>query len=162
MSIERRSSELGHQQTNLTKRLSLFDDDESAAPLVVEIEALSRQRQLLARERDELVMQREGWETAQQRLEDFEYWCRVQAANLGTLTYEQKRLALHALNSSVRVWSTEHDPRYAITLELEGLVPGQALNGLHPASDGDHDLAHVDGYSSRGCARLVALRADRL
>ena len=96
-------------------------------------------------------MQREGWETAQQRLEDFEYWCRIQAANLGTLTYEQKRLALHALNGSVRVWSTEHDPRYAFTLELEGLVPGQALNGPRPASGGDHVLAHVDGYSSRGC-----------
>src|SRR5215217_2096471 len=40
-SVDRRLSELARQRNNLTKRLALFDDEESAAPLAVEISALS-------------------------------------------------------------------------------------------------------------------------
>ncbi len=36
--------------------------------------------------------------------------------NLETLSSEQKRLALQAVNARARVEATVHDPRYAITL----------------------------------------------
>ena len=160
--IERRLTTIGRQRSNLTKRLALLDDEETAAYLIVEIEALTKELRHLEKDRDAVKAVREGWAAAQHQLEDLEYWCRLQAANLGTLTYEQKRLALHALNAEVRVWATGHNPRYAISLHLDGLVPSSPTSGPRSGGDACPAVAHVDDYSPRGCARRAGHRVGRL
>ena len=65
-----------------------------------EIGSLTEQRRQLEKERDDLVDQRDGWAAAQDRLRDLEDWCRVQAANLGTLTFDQQQLALLARSAA--------------------------------------------------------------
>jgi site-specific DNA recombinase len=160
-SIDRRLAEINRQCANLTKRLALFDDEEAAAPLVVEINSLTGQRRQLERERDDLAVARDSWEIAQDRLTDLEYWCRLQAANLGTLTYDQKRLAMHALNAEARVWSTGHDPRYAITLQLDHITTPYPISDPRWAADASPSPVHVDDHSSRGCARRDARLAGQ-
>jgi site-specific DNA recombinase len=160
--IDRRLEEINRQCTNLTKRLALFDDEEAAAPIIVEINALTGQRRQLERERDDLAAARHSWELAQDRLTDLEYWCRLQAANLGTLTYDQKRLALHALNAEARVWSTEHDPRYTITLQLDDIANSYPISDPRWGAGAYPSPVHVDDHSSRGCAKQGGHRAGRL
>jgi site-specific DNA recombinase len=161
-SVERRLLELARQRTNLTKRLALFDDEESAAPLVVEISALSEQIRQLQDDRSRLEDERRSWELSQHQLADLEYWCRVQAENLQSLTYDQKRLALRALDVRARVWASDHDPRYVITVSLDGLLPIGRASDLRTAAGDDLDAARVDDCSRRGCARPAGRRAGRL
>ena len=59
-----------------------------------------------------------SWREAQQRLEDLAIWCRTVAANLGNLTYEEKRLALTALQIKVKLYPEGHDPRFEITAAI--------------------------------------------
>ena len=95
------------------------------------------------------------------RMADLEYWCRVQAQNLQQLTYDQKRLALRALNVEANVWATDHDPRFTVTLQLDGLVRDAASD---PRLDDDVDPAEVrvDDCTRRGCARRGGRRGGRL
>ena len=117
---------------------------------------------MLVIQRDELEAQRAGWATSQQRLNDLESWCRLQARNLDTLSYDGRRLALEALGVVARVWSTDHDPRYDSTLRLDALPTGVAING--PLSGGGAALAevHVGANIRRGCARRDGRHAGRL
>jgi hypothetical protein len=137
---------------NLARRLAQFDDEQSATPIIAEMEALSRQERQLQSERDKLVAQRASWELAQHRLQDLEYWCSVQARNLEELTYEQKRLALHAMNLTVKVWATSHSPRYEIQVELPVLGETREINDPRSGCGGGHGEVHVDDYTHRGCA----------
>jgi site-specific DNA recombinase len=161
-SIERRLAEIGRLRGNLARRLAQFDDDEAARPIIAEMEALSRQERQLQSERDELVAQRASWELAQHRLQDLEYWCSVQARNLEELTYEQKRLALHAMNLTVKVWATSHSPRYEIQVELPVLGETRNINDPHSGCDGGHGEGHVDDCTRRGYATKGGCRADLL
>lgn len=151
--VERRLAEVKRQRGNLARKLALFDDEETAAPVVAELAALARQEKQLQTEYTNLTDEREGWIQAQDRLKDLEYWCQLQAANLTSLSYEQKRLALHALNVRVHVWTSTHDPRFRITMEIQGLVPDSVASDLPPVCDGDHDAVHVDDCTRRGCAK---------
>ena len=151
-SIERRLAETGRLRGNFARRLAQFDDEQSATPIIAEMEALSRQERQLQSERDKLVALRASWELAQHRLQDLEYWCSVQARTLEELTYEQKRLALHAMNLMVNVWATSHSPRYEIQVERPVLGETQEINGLRSGCGGGPDVAHVDDCTRRGCA----------
>jgi hypothetical protein len=150
------------RRTNLTKRLALFDDDDSAAPLVHELQLLSDQRRQLDAEQTTIQDRREGWESAQVRLHDLQHWCQVQARNLDTLAYEQKRLALEAMNVEAHVWASGHDPRYTISLQLDGLVPDAMPSDPLGATDVGLGEGHVDDYSRRGCARRGGRPGGRL
>jgi len=159
--IDRRIEEVRRQTANLGRRLAQFDDDDAAAPIVAEIKSLTAQANKLEEDRRSLFAQRTGWERAQLRLSDLEYWIGVQAANLLVLGYEQKRLALHALNVRATVWAQEHSPRFLVSMEPEGLIPVSVANGLRSDADGDLAGARVDDYIRRGCARRGGRRADR-
>jgi hypothetical protein len=113
-------------------------------------------------ERTQLEHECRSWERSQHQLEDLEYWCRAQAANLQTVTYEQKRLALWALDVRVRVWATDHFPRHVITVSFDGLLPAGRASDLPTAGDADRVAARVDDYSRRGCARPAGRPAGPL
>ena len=88
------------------------------------INALEAQRQQHAAERDAILARAATWQRAQERIGDVQAWCRATAASLATLTYEQKQLALDALGVQVKVWRTDHEPRYKISasIPLEGAI----------------------------------------
>ncbi len=65
-----------------------------------------------------MLARRDAWHAVQGQLDSVEDWCRQVAANLGDLTYEQKRQALTALEVRVRLYRADHDPRYEITAAL--------------------------------------------
>ncbi len=160
--VERRLAEVERQHTNLVRRVATIDDDGIAASVLAEVAVLTTQQKALVAERDELKTQRAGWTASQQRLDDLESWCRLQARNLDALSYEGRRLALEALGVVARVWSTDHDPRYEITVRLDVLPPGLAINAPHSGAGAARGAAHVDGYTHRDCARRVERHADQL
>ena len=64
-------------------------------------------------------MRRIAWEVAQDRLAELELWRATVAANMGDMTYQQKRLAFDALGVTARVYRADHEPRY----EIEASIP---------------------------------------
>jgi hypothetical protein len=112
----------------------------------------------LRADRESLLAERAGWQLAQDRLDDLEWWCQVQAENLAGLTYEQKRLALLALKVEAHAWRADHDPRFAIKMQID--LDG-GISGPRSASGGDPDGAHVGANIPRGCARRGGHRGGR-
>ena len=62
---------------------------------------LTAQTRGLEVERWALHRERERWRLAQERLDEFQVWCRDVAANVGDLSYQQTRLALTAFGVEV-------------------------------------------------------------
>jgi site-specific DNA recombinase len=160
--VERRLAEVERQRSNLVRRVGTIDDDDIAATILAEIAALTTQQKALVAQQDELEAQRAGWAASQQQLNDLDAWCRLQAHNLDTLSYEGRRLALEALGVVARVWSTDHDPRYDITLRLDALPAGTSASDLRTQGGVALAAAHVDGYIRHGCARWGGRLAGRL
>ncbi|MDP9366370.1 MAG: recombinase family protein [Chloroflexota bacterium] len=156
--LDTRIAEVERHRTNLMRRIAGIDDDELAAPFLVEIKQLGDQHRRLREDRDALLAEQAAWRVAQERLDDLEWWCRVQAANLAGLTYEQKRLALVALKVEARVWSTDHDPRFAISLQID---LDDTFNGPRWATGGGLGGEHVGANIRRGYARRDGCRAGR-
>ena len=116
--VDRASADVSRRQANLSRSLSLFEDQEAAAPVVAEMEVLRAQERSLEAERQTLLARRASWATGQQRLADLQAWCRQVGTRLRDLTYQQRRMALDALGIEVRVWKADHDPRYSITANI--------------------------------------------
>jgi site-specific DNA recombinase len=115
--VDQALREIARKQRKGAQAVTLLDDD-AAAPVLVELATLAKQKQQLEGERVSLLGRREGWEAAQGRLDELTAWCAGVAANLSDLTYAQRRLALEALGISVRVWRAGHTPRYEITASI--------------------------------------------
>lgn len=88
-----------HQQG--TKRLMIVDDA-TAEQLSVELKALSDETRAAQAERDALRDRLADAAADTARLHSLEVWAETVAANLDTLTYDEKRLALDALGVRVR------------------------------------------------------------
>ena len=115
--IDRTLAEIDRQQRNLIDQLANLGA--TIADLVREkMAALAAQRQQLLTERERILLRQQAWQEAQNRLDELETWCRKVAANLGSFTYTQKRLALDALQVQVRVWGTDHEPRWEVTASI--------------------------------------------
>ena len=52
-------------------------------------------------------------------------WCARVAANLAQLGYDEKRHVLDALAVDVRVWRSDHEPRWEVGMS----VPNQRSDG---------------------------------
>ena len=112
-------ADIERKQRNFVGRLGDTDDRDVAALIHEELNALATQKRQFEAERALLQDQRAAWSLAQDRLQDLDAWRRRVAANLGGITYEERRLALRALGVEVRVWRTDHDPRFDITMRLD-------------------------------------------
>lgn len=124
--VERRLADLTRKERNLMTRLADTDDADVASLISADLSMLARQKRQLREEVSVLAEQRAGWNAAQQRLDDLSEWCRTVAANLGELTYAQRRLALSTLGVEVQVWRADHAPRYAIKMEMPVLSPSSS------------------------------------
>lgn len=111
---ERRLAEIDRQQRNLVDQLA--DLSGTVAGLVQQkLGSLESERQRLLGERQALLNRRQGWQQALERLDDIDVWCRSVAGRLGTLSYQEKRLALEALGLQAVIYGSERrQPRYRI------------------------------------------------
>ena len=91
------------KQARMAKRIADIDDDDVAAPLIAELQSLAKRRKAAEAERDDLQRRIADRDAETARVASLADWCQTVAANLDTLTYAEKRLALDALGVSVRV-----------------------------------------------------------
>jgi hypothetical protein len=117
--LDSRIVEVDRRRTNRARRVAAIDDDETVAPLLVEMKQLSEQMSRLQVDRPELESEPKSWEIVERCLNDLEYWCETQAKNLAELDYDQKRLALFALKLKARVWRSDHDPRFENKMRID-------------------------------------------
>ena len=125
--VDRRIRELERQQSNLVRRMAVIDDDDIVALVMGELDSLKVQQRLHT-ERDRITARRSSWEQAQHHIDNVEQWVATVSANLEDLTREEKRTLLAALDVRVKVWRTDHDPRYvieaAVPLEINPQMSG--------------------------------------
>lgn len=123
--LDRRRAEIEHKQRNLMNRLAASDDADVGALIMADLSVLADQRRQLVAEREDLDRQRQAWQQAQQGLEDLDLWMRNVAANLEDIEadYARKRFALNACGFRVRVWATDHSPRWHATIRLGDGAP---------------------------------------
>lgn len=115
-SLERRLMTVANQQARLAKAVAALDDEEAAAPLLIELQNLASEAKILVAEQATLRLQASEHEANNHRLADLAMWCGRVAGNLPTLTYQEKRMVLDALGVSVKVYRADHDPRWEITM----------------------------------------------
>jgi site-specific DNA recombinase len=126
--LDRRLQEVTSRQTKLARLASALDDDDAAAPLLTELRFLASQKRQLEAERQRMESEATAVAFEAGKLQDLASWCGRVASNLETLSYEQKRLILEALDVRARVWRTDHDPRWQLdwSLPVDRPVPDLA------------------------------------
>ena len=153
--IEHRIASIAQQQANLARAIGKLDDPDASAPLEAELANLAKQKRGLESEYEHVEMRRAAWEAAQTRLQDLEAWCHQVASRLGELTYQQKRMALRALDVQVRIYRQDHKPRYIIEASIPLLTGTQEegssqVNDYVPVDDTQWDT--IGRYTSKkGC-----------
>lgn len=121
--VERSLTQAVRQQRNLIEQLANVSG--AAATLITDkINALEAQRDQLNAERESIFARSRSWAEAQERLTDLQAWCRTAAANLGTMTYQERRTALDGLGVEATVWPTGHAHRY----EIRASIPLEAAS----------------------------------
>ena len=100
---EKRLVALVTKQANLAG-IAADTDPDAAAPLIAKLTAVADQKRVAEAERDAVLQRIADAEADAARLQSLEAWAETVAANLGTLTYDEKRLALDALGVKVRTY----------------------------------------------------------
>lgn len=120
-SLDRSLREVGRQEGNIADAVAMMDDNPSATETLLQrLTMLADQRKALQDERERVLGQYAAWVAALKRLDSLEDYCRRVAANLGDLSYEDKRDALDALGVRVTVHRKDADaPRFTIAANLE-------------------------------------------
>jgi site-specific DNA recombinase len=156
-------AETTRQQANLGPRIAQLDDDDAAAPLLAQLKRLSVRKRQLEAERAELLGRRAAWEAAQVRLDEITAWCNTVAANLGELTYADRRMAIEALGVQATVFRPDATPRYriyaSIPLDTESPDCEQISTRILPASGISVSTAST---ASSGKSPSSAARSKRL
>lgn len=112
--VDKSLATIARQQANLVDQLANVGG--AVADLVTgKLHALETQRVQLIAERDAILGHHQAWVSARESLTQLEQWCRTVATNLHRFTYDDKRLALDALQVQARVWKKDHTPRYDIS-----------------------------------------------
>lgn len=107
------------EKGNLLAAIGDTDDPEVRGLILEELRKKAAFLRDLERERATLLAQRKGRKEAKEQLKSVLEWCNIVAQRLGSLSFEERRLALEALQVRVWVYRSGHDPR----VELEVNVP---------------------------------------
>ena len=125
--LDKRIAALTDKQSRMARRVGDIDDDEVAAPLLVELKAMAAQKTAAERERADLRRRIADRAEEDQRVQSLADWCSRVGANLDLMSYDEKRLALDALGVKVRAYR-------------KGTVDEQGLP--QPTMDDDDDAGH--------------------
>jgi hypothetical protein len=91
--------------------------------LRAQLEVLAEHETRLRAEHAAIEGRQAVWRQAQRRWDDLTLWCQDMAANLATLDYRGRRLALEALVLRVKAFPPDRDPRWEITADFPLDVP---------------------------------------
>jgi len=111
-------ADVERQRRNVARLATLVDDEDAAEPLLDQLRTLAERGRQLEAEKTGIMRQRAIHDEARARITSLTEWCATVAANLGDVTYAEKRLALEALGVQVQLWGANHEPRYAITAHI--------------------------------------------
>jgi hypothetical protein len=117
--VERSLAAVTQQQTNLTRAVAALADPDASAPLLEAMKATGVRKRALEAERNALEERHEVWAATQIEVGPLAPWIARVAANLDTMTYEEKRNLLTLLRVQVTVFPKDHTPRY----EIRAAVP---------------------------------------
>jgi hypothetical protein len=132
--IDRALAGINRQRDNLARSIAQTDDTETAAVLVGQLEQLTGNRRELDAERLEVMRQTERYQLARQTVVEIDEWRQRVAANLETMTWQERRHLLDLLGIQVRVWQTDHEPRWVITSDIvPAIVCSSSLSALRGA-----------------------------
>ncbi|MDQ3780471.1 MAG: recombinase family protein [Chloroflexota bacterium] len=127
--LDRHVSSVEKQRQRIARGVAALDDDEAAAPLLVELKALAAQKRQLEADRIAAVKRFTDRQEHRDRLTNLMDWCRRVADNLATLTYAQKRDLLFALDVKVRLFQKgQPTPRWVITMSPDEVVYNSSCN----------------------------------
>jgi site-specific DNA recombinase len=121
--IDGRLEDIQKRQANLSRVVASIDDADAAIPLIAELRNLAAQRRELEADRETIEERRRAMQEDDQRLINIAHWCDRVAANLGELSYTDRRDVLAALGVSAKVWRKDHAPRWEITMDIRELAP---------------------------------------
>ena len=116
VSTERRLAKVERRLRNLRDRLADEEDSDVAALVQADMRALVAERRELHVEWEALSARAVAATADRDRLADLAEWCARVAGNLPTLTYAERRDAMLALGVSVKVWRSDHAPRWEIEM----------------------------------------------
>jgi hypothetical protein len=154
--VDGQLSEVSRQQANYVTNLGLVTG--AAAELIAgKLAELEGQYDRLMAEREAILQRHQTWKAAQARLTSLERWCRIFGANLGQLTYEERREALEALGIKAKVYRADHTPRIVIEANIlldEAGAEGEVLSAAgtargSPDDDAAYGCADSDARSPR-------------
>jgi site-specific DNA recombinase len=115
--VDRHLAAIERKQSGLVKRLGDLDDD-SAALVTAELNLLSTQKRELSLERLVVEQRQNGWDSLTLQLASFEALRNRVTENLSTLPYQLRRDLLLTLGVQVRLYHSNHDPRFEIVASL--------------------------------------------
>jgi len=114
--IERRAREIDARRARVARAIATLDDNDAAAPLILELKQLSSDAKNIAAELQVRIDQGRNRATEREKLEHLADWCTRVAGRLPSLSYTEKRMILEALGVSVAVYRADHDPRWEIQM----------------------------------------------
>lgn len=133
VALDRALSAVEKKRSGLARLVAtLADDDLAVTPLVAELRSLAAQKGQLEAEREGARTREDRRVAVESQLADLAEWCAQVNKNLSSLTYEQRRLALFALDLKVRVWRKGNDPRFDITARIPLDQPGDCRKFWSP------------------------------
>lgn len=103
----------------LVQSITLVTEVEAAAPLVAHLDELVRQERALNDERVHILGRKQAWQDHQVNLASLEEWCRSVSINLGRFDFKQRRMVLDALGFSVKLYRSDHNPRFVISADID-------------------------------------------
>lgn len=123
--VERQLVDLAKERSVLERKWAMETDETFIRVLRDQLTMQGEKVRELEGLRDEMQLKQGAWEQSQSKLWDFYGWARKLGELLDgdQLTYAQKRMAVEMLGVEVKLWATGHDPRWEITMTLEGVVP---------------------------------------
>ena len=129
--LDKQLTVTSEKQARTARAIAAVDDDDAAAPLLVELKALANRRKALEAERDAVNQRMADRDAEAANVQTLADWCSRVGANLGTLSYAEKRLALQALGAKVSIY------RKGARDEAGNVLPRWelALRPLSPTTD---------------------------
>ncbi len=125
--VDPTADDLAGLERTLTKKKRQYQDElasvaamghllseQSQAALADQLRQTERTIQEHEREREALLARRAAWEQTQARVHALEDWCRAYAETFAEADYAHRRLALEALNVTVRVFKSGSTPPFVM------------------------------------------------
>ena len=149
--IDRRLAAIDRQRQNLVRSLAMVDDEDSARLMTQELSTLSGQHKQLEAERAGRVVQQTDEVAENANLSSLADWCTRAAGNLATLTYSERRTILEVLGVGVRIWKTDHDHRWELTMAPLPVDPDSSIEFRTPCASSTAHRSGGVGHSFTSC-----------